>query len=122
MSGIVAPPAGPRNAPAGQIGGLAAPWPGGDLAAAVPEIASPSFRFQWEEAQGCHVLLYPEGMVKLNGSAGEILAQCDGRATVAEIGARLSTRFGGADLGPDIQRFLEVAHGNGWIRFAPPAA
>ena len=35
------------------------------------------FRLQWEEAQGCHVLLYPEGMVKLNRSAGEILKRCD---------------------------------------------
>ena len=24
------------------------------------------FRLQWEEAQDCYVLLYPEGMVKLN--------------------------------------------------------
>ncbi len=31
------------------------------------------FRLQWEAAQDKYVLLYPEGMVKLNGSAGEIL-------------------------------------------------
>ena len=31
------------------------------------------FRFQWEPAQQAHVLLYPEGMVKLPGSAGEIM-------------------------------------------------
>ncbi|HQE41111.1 MAG TPA: pyrroloquinoline quinone biosynthesis peptide chaperone PqqD, partial [Zoogloea sp.] len=35
------------------------------------------FRFQWEPAQQAHVLLYPEGMVKLNQSAGEILKRCD---------------------------------------------
>jgi pyrroloquinoline quinone biosynthesis protein D len=34
------------------------------------------FRLQWEPAQQAHVLLYPEGMVKLNGSAGEILKRC----------------------------------------------
>jgi pyrroloquinoline quinone biosynthesis protein D len=33
----------------------------------------PIFRLQWEPAQNAHVLLYPEGMVKLNQSAGEIL-------------------------------------------------
>ncbi|MDE2616178.1 MAG: pyrroloquinoline quinone biosynthesis peptide chaperone PqqD, partial [Burkholderiales bacterium] len=27
-------------------------------------------RLQWEEVQKAWVLLYPEGMVKLNGSAG----------------------------------------------------
>ena len=31
------------------------------------------FRLQWEPAQNAYVLLYPEGMIKLNGSAGEIL-------------------------------------------------
>ena len=31
-------------------------------------------RLQWEPAQEAHVLLYPEGMVKLNGSAGAILS------------------------------------------------
>ena len=39
---------------------------------AQPRVGS-GFRLQWEPAQDCHVLLYPEGMVKLNGSAGEIM-------------------------------------------------
>jgi pyrroloquinoline quinone biosynthesis protein D len=42
----------------------------------VPSVAK-LFRFQWEEAQACFVLLYPEGMVKLNTAAGEILKRCD---------------------------------------------
>ena len=50
----------------------------------VPEIV-PTLRFQWEEAQNCYVLLYPEGMVKLNPSAAEILKHCDGTKTVSEI-------------------------------------
>ena len=36
-----------------------------------PAIAA-GMRLQWESAQEAHVLLYPEGMVKLNGSAGAI--------------------------------------------------
>ena len=35
------------------------------------------FRFQWEPAQNAYVLLYPEGMVRLNGSAGAILSEVD---------------------------------------------
>ena len=27
------------------------------------------YRLQWEDAQQCHVLLFPEGMIKLNGPA-----------------------------------------------------
>ena len=55
----------------------------------VPRVG-PGFRLQWEAAQDCHVLLYPEGMVKLNGSAGEIMARCDGRARQAIV-AELET-------------------------------
>ncbi|MEY8213185.1 MAG: pyrroloquinoline quinone biosynthesis peptide chaperone PqqD, partial [Colwellia sp.] len=43
------------------------------------------FRFQWEKAQNCFVLLFPEGMVKLNGSAGEIMQLIDGKKTVQQI-------------------------------------
>ena len=39
---------------------------------------NPNFQFQWEDKQNCYVLLYPEGMVQLNQSAGEILALCTG--------------------------------------------
>ena len=81
----------------------------------IPEIA-PGFRFQWEEAQGCHVILYPEGMVKLNDSAGEILKLCDGEASIGAIIDELSQRFDNANIAPDVHKFLEVAHGNGWIR------
>ena len=34
---------------------------------------APHHRFQWEKAQDCYVILFPEGMVKLNGGAGEVL-------------------------------------------------
>lgn len=82
---------------------------------AVPRIA-PTFRFQWEEAQGCHVILYPEGMVKLNPTAGEILKRVDGRATIAGIIAELEAQFPGVELAADVRRFMEVARDNGWIR------
>ena len=62
-------------------------------AAAKPSI-SRGFRLQWEPAQNAHVLLYPEGMVKLNASAGEILKRCDGERTLAEITTDLEQAFG----------------------------
>ena len=67
------------------------------------------FRFQWEEAQGCHVLLYPEGMVKLNRSAGEILSRCNGELTVAALVDQLQTAFNAANLRPEVEKFLEIA-------------
>lgn len=82
---------------------------------AIPAIA-PLFRFQWEEVQNCHVILYPEGMVKLSASAGEILRRCDGQHSVGQIIADLSAQFPGHDLAPDVKKFLEEAHEHGWIR------
>ncbi len=75
------------------------------------------FRLQWEEVQQKHVLLYPEGMVQLNHSAGEILKRCDGQADVASITADLERAFNHAGLEPDVLSFLEIAHGQGWIEF-----
>ncbi len=88
------------------------------LSESVPSLA-PTFRFQWEEAQDCYVILYPEGMVKLSASAGEIMQRCDGSRTVAEIIESLGETFPGADLAADVTKFLEVAYGNGWLRDKP---
>lgn len=82
---------------------------------AIPEI-TPTHRFQWEEAQNCYVLLYPEGMVKLNPSASEILKHCDGQKTVKQIIADLKEQFQNTNLDADVWKFLEVANENGWIR------
>jgi pyrroloquinoline quinone biosynthesis protein D len=76
---------------------------------------SPRFRFQWEEAQGCHVLLYPEGMIKLNQSAGAILKYCDGTRGFAAIVHALEQEFPGTELEADVREFLEVAHEQGWV-------
>jgi len=77
------------------------------------------YRFQWEEAQQAYVLLFPEGMVKLNSSAGEILKRVDGRRTVAEIVRDLEAAFPGADLRQDVVDFIEEAYANGWLRIRP---
>jgi pyrroloquinoline quinone biosynthesis protein D len=74
------------------------------------------FRFQWEEAQAAYVLLYPEGMVKLGQSAGEILKRVNGTAAVSEIVADLERAFPGADLRQDVIDFLEHALDKGWIK------
>jgi len=77
------------------------------------------YRFQWEPAQQCHVLLYPEGMVKLPGSAGEIMKRVDGTRSLDDIVADLQRTFPGVDLRADVVEFLEVAHRKGWIRAKP---
>jgi len=78
---------------------------------------TPTFRFQWEEVQNCYVILYPEGMVKLSPSAGEIMKLCDGQRSVRQIINDLSAQFPGSDLSTDVMRFLGEAGNHGWIRF-----
>lgn len=74
------------------------------------------YRLQWEESQNSYVLLYPEGMVQLNGSAGEIMAQVDGERSVTAIIDSLQARFPEAgDLSADIIEFLEIARDKHWI-------
>jgi pyrroloquinoline quinone biosynthesis protein D len=74
------------------------------------------FRLQWEEAQQAYVLLYPEGMVKLNLSAAEILKRCDGEHTVNELIAELEQAFGEADLRDPIEGMLRAAFEKDWIQ------
>ncbi|MHA7926169.1 MAG: pyrroloquinoline quinone biosynthesis peptide chaperone PqqD [Marinobacter sp.] len=77
------------------------------------------FRFQWEPAQESYVLLYPEGMVKLNGSAGAILNEVDGQSTVADIVASLERQFPDAgSLGKDVSEFLQDARQQHWIELS----
>jgi pyrroloquinoline quinone biosynthesis protein D len=76
------------------------------------------FRLQWEEAQGCHVLLYPEGMIKLNRSAGEILQRCDGCAPLAAIVAQLETAFNTQGLRAEVEQFLVMAATQRWVVLA----
>lgn len=80
----------------------------------VPAISAHS-RLQWEVAQQLHVLLYPEGMVKLSDSAAEILKHVDGVATVADIIGALELTYSGADLASDVVEFLNSAYERGWI-------
>lgn len=73
------------------------------------------FRLQWEDAQQCHVLLYPEGMVRLNRSAGEILIRCNGQASVDEIVAELEILFKTEGLREDVEGLLAHALEKKWI-------
>jgi pyrroloquinoline quinone biosynthesis protein D len=73
------------------------------------------FRLQWEQAQSAHVLLYPEGMVKLNGSAGAIMSRCDGQRTLEEIVADLEKTFGVSGLSADVTAFVSMALEKNWL-------
>ena len=73
------------------------------------------FRLQWEAAQNAWVLLYPEGMVKLNGSAGAIMSRCDGARSVADIVTDLERTYGVSGLAPDVRAFVALALERRWL-------
>ena len=82
--------------------------------AARPTIGG-GFRLQWEPAQGTHVLLYPEGIVRLSRSAAAILTRCDGERTVANIVAEIERAYSATGLASDVCAFIQLALEHNWV-------
>jgi pyrroloquinoline quinone biosynthesis protein D len=80
----------------------------------IPRVG-PGFRLQFEPAQDCHVLLYPEGMVKLNQPAGEIMKRCDGERDIAAVIADLESAFSTTGLEGDVLAFVAMAGQQRWL-------
>lgn len=77
---------------------------------------NPRYRLQWEEAQQCHVLLYPEGLVKLSDTATEILSRCKQAITAAQLISTLQQAYPDAPtLADDVSEFLDHAREQEWI-------
>jgi pyrroloquinoline quinone biosynthesis protein D len=76
---------------------------------------SPLYLFRWEEPQQAHILLYPEGVVKLNETGAAIIKYCDGNHTVKEVCAQLGELYT-SDVSESVHKFLEVSYAKGWIR------
>jgi pyrroloquinoline quinone biosynthesis protein D len=85
----------------------------------IPESAKPAIahgmRLQWEPAQEAHVLLYPEGMIRLNSSAGAILSRCDGARTLADIVTDLERSYSVTGLTGDVTAFVALALDKHWL-------
>ena len=75
------------------------------------------FQLQFEKAQDCFVLLYPEGMVQLNQSAGEIMNQCDGTQNFKQIVTTLEKKFSMTDLEKDVEAFFKEAIERKWVNY-----
>ena len=73
------------------------------------------YRLQYEPVQTAWVLLYPEGMVKLNDSAAEILRRCNGQLSADAITAELEVHFNTQGIGPQVNDILQEGVRRGWI-------
>lgn len=79
-------------------------------------VLTAGMRLQWEKAQQAFVLLYPEGMIRLNESAGEVLKRVDGNRPVKAIVQELEGEFEDDNLADDVYELLEGALAQGWVQ------
>lgn len=77
---------------------------------------NPIFRMQFEKTQNNFVLLYPEGMIKLNESAATILQYCDGNRSLNDIINTLEQRFNEPELKKDVLAFIQQAYAKQWLK------
>ena len=64
-------------------------------------------RLQYDEVREEHVLLVPEGAVRLNPTAAAVLELCDGERSLDEIVDTLSASYEGADLRDDVRGLVD---------------
>jgi pyrroloquinoline quinone biosynthesis protein D len=65
-------------------------------------------RLQYDDVREEHLLLIPEGVVRLNATAAEVLGLCDGERSLDDIVEALSERYNGADLGDDVRGLVQA--------------
>jgi pyrroloquinoline quinone biosynthesis protein D len=65
--------------------------------------------------RGEHVLLVPEGLVRLNPTAAEVLELCDGQRSLAEIVSALSARYDGTGLREDVRELVDAMTQRGLV-------
>ena len=63
-------------------------------------------RLQYDDVREEHMLLIPEGAVRLNETAAHVLELCDGERSLEDIAAVLSERYAGADVTDDVREML----------------
>ena len=72
-------------------------------------------RLRYDDVREEHQLLIPEGAVRLNETAAQVLELCDGMRSLEEIAAALSERYSGADVADDVRELLERMRERGLV-------
>ena len=72
-------------------------------------------RLRYDEVREEHVLLIPEGAVRLNPTAAEVLELCDCERSLDEIVGALSARYAGADVRDDILELVDAMAQRGLV-------
>ncbi len=72
-------------------------------------------RLRYDEVREEHVLLIPEGAVRLNPTAAEVLGLCDGERSLDDIVGALSARYDGADVRDDVVELVDAMTQKGLV-------
>ena len=72
-------------------------------------------RLRYDEVREEHVLLIPEGVVRLNPTAAEVLELCDGERSLDDIVGALSARYDGADVRDDVFELVDAMAQRGLV-------
>jgi pyrroloquinoline quinone biosynthesis protein D len=72
-------------------------------------------RLRYDEVREEHVLLVPEGVVRLNPTAAEVLELCDGERSLNDVVGVLSARYDGADLRDDVHELVDAMAQRGLV-------
>ena len=65
-------------------------------------------RLRYDDVREEHLLLIPEGVVRLNPTAAEVLGLCDGDRSLDDIADVLSARYDGADVRDDVVELVDA--------------
>jgi pyrroloquinoline quinone biosynthesis protein D len=65
-------------------------------------------RLSYDDVREEHILLIPEGAVKLNPTAAQVLELCDGERSLDDIADALSERYDGADVRDDVAELVDA--------------
>ena len=63
-------------------------------------------RLQYDDVRQEHLLLIPEGAVRLNVTAAQVLELCAVERSAEEIAAALSERYAGTAVAEDVRELL----------------
>ena len=72
-------------------------------------------RLRYDEVREEHVLLIPEGAVRLNPTAAEVLELCDGERSLDDIVGALSARYDEVDLRDDVLELVDAMAKRGLV-------
>jgi len=88
--------------------------------ASYPKIAQKA-RLQIDRVSGEPILLYPEGLLKLNTTGAAIVALCDGRHSTRAIVEELAGRYHTTPeaLRGDIEEYLQTLYRHTVLTFHP---